>query len=121
LTQRGNCVVNNFEVKRFAKIVGLRVFCRDFCVRMRAMPPQSTPATRPQFQIRQIQLRRRKPEPAEEEVLPSQAAPALFYIGPSPDKACLRFLPVVAEAIRFPFQFDVCTWIVAAIILSSCA
>jgi F-type H+-transporting ATPase subunit a len=58
-------------------------------------------------------------QPAEEEVLPSEAAPALFYIGPSPDKNVPSiFAGWWPAQIALPISNSiVCSWIVAAIIL----
>jgi F-type H+-transporting ATPase subunit a len=66
-----------------------------------AQPPTGTPASAP------------------EEVLPSQAPPALFYIGPSPDKNVPSiFASWWPAAIALPISNSIiCSWIVAAIIL----
>jgi F-type H+-transporting ATPase subunit a len=56
---------------------------------------------------------------APEEALPSQAPPALFYIGPSPDKNVPSiFASWWPAAIALPISNSIiCSWIVAAIIL----
>jgi F-type H+-transporting ATPase subunit a len=58
-------------------------------------------------------------QPAEEEVLPSEAAPALFFIGQSPDKKVPSiFAGWWPAQIALPISNSiVCSWIVAAIIL----
>jgi F0F1-type ATP synthase membrane subunit a len=56
---------------------------------------------------------------AEAEVLPSRFAPALFYIGPSPEKNVPSiFAGWWPKQIPLPITNSIlCTWIVAAIIL----
>jgi len=58
-------------------------------------------------------------QPAAEEVLPTEAAPALFYIGPSPDKNVPSiFTGWWPAQIALPISNSiVCSWIVAAVIL----
>jgi F-type H+-transporting ATPase subunit a len=58
-------------------------------------------------------------EPAKEEALPSEAPPALLYIGPSPDKDVPSiFAGWWPAQIALPISNSiVCSWIVAAVIL----
>jgi F-type H+-transporting ATPase subunit a len=62
-------------------------------------------------------------QPAEEEVLPPEKAPALFYIGPLPETETDKDIPSIFAAwwpkqIALPISNSiVCSWIVAAIIL----
>jgi F-type H+-transporting ATPase subunit a len=58
-------------------------------------------------------------QPAEKEALPSEAPPALFYIGPSPDKSVPSiFAGWWPAQIALPISNSIiCSWIVAALIL----
>jgi F-type H+-transporting ATPase subunit a len=58
-------------------------------------------------------------EPSKEEALPSEAPPALLYIGPSPDKEVPSiFAGWWPKQIALPISNSiVCSWIVAAVIL----
>lgn len=58
-------------------------------------------------------------QPTEVEALPTEKAPALFYIGPSPDKSVPSiFAGWWSAQIALPISNSiVCSWIVAAIIL----
>jgi hypothetical protein len=109
---------NNFLVKQFRKITfACALFAVTLAANLDAQSPAQTPAAQPA--VGEAAVQTSPPGALEAEVLPSGSPPALFYIGPSPDKNVPSiFSGWWPAAIALPISNSiVCSWIIALIII----
>ncbi|MGO8764753.1 MAG: F0F1 ATP synthase subunit A [Limisphaerales bacterium] len=109
-------------MRQFCKIIFAGAFFAViFAANLNAQSPAPTPVDQPApaAAVQAPSADASAPAPEETEVLPTQAPPAIFYIGTSPDADVPSiFAGWWPKALALPVSNSiVCSWIVAAIIL----